>query len=83
MSIRSCFVNLLIWLDIKINDYVLFGKNETLSARMGRSIQSDHPNPLAVAICNFLDVVQQDHCKKSYEALLDKKAKQENKTKEE
>jgi hypothetical protein len=83
MSIRSIFVNTLIWLDVKINDYVLFGKNETLSARMGRSIQSDHPNAIAAAICDFLDVVQQDHCKKSYEALLAKRLKKEMEQKKE
>ena len=75
MFIRSIFVNTLIWIDIKVNDYILLGKNETLSARMGRNIQSDNPNPIAVAICNFLDIVQQDHCRKAYAALLVKQAK--------
>lgn len=76
-TIRKAIVNLLIWLDVKINDYILFGKTETISARMGRSIQSDHPSAVAVVLCDFLDVVQRDHCKNAYQALLDRQAGKE------
>jgi len=69
---KTAFVNFLIWLDVKINDYLLFGKTETLSARMGRSIESDHPNPVAVVICDFLDAVQKDHCKKAWQSEQDR-----------
>lgn len=78
MSIGSIFVGFLRWLDIQINDHLLFGKNETLSARMGRSLESEHPNPLAVAICNMLNVIDRDHCKESYEALLKKQEEENN-----
>jgi len=71
---KTAFVNFLIWMDVKINKYLLFGKTETISARMGRSIQSDHPSPLAVVICDFLDAVQLDHCKKAWEAEQDRLA---------
>lgn len=77
-KVRTTFVKVLVKLDIWINDYLLFGKSETLSARMGRSIQSEHPNPMAVAICDFLDVVQKDHCKQAYQALLDKQKGKQN-----
>jgi hypothetical protein len=77
MSIGSIFVGFLKQLDIWINDHLLFGKNETLSARMGRSLESDSPNPLAKAICNLLDIMDRDHCRESYEALL-KRQEEEN-----
>jgi hypothetical protein len=73
-TIKKGIVNLLIWLDVKINKYLLFGKTETISARMGRSIQSDHPSAIAVVLCDFLDAVQLDHCKKAYEAAQDRLA---------
>lgn len=69
---RTTFVKFLVKLDVWINDYLLFGKSETLSARMGRSMESDNPNPIAVFICDFLNTVQKDHCKKAYQAVLDK-----------
>lgn len=71
-SVRIGIVHLLTWLDVKINKYLLFGKVETISARMGRSIQSEHPNPIAIVICDFLNTVQADHCKKAYQAELDR-----------
>jgi hypothetical protein len=77
-TIKKGIVNLLIWLDVKINKYLLFGKTETISARMGRSIQSDHPNPIAIVVCDFLDAVQLDHCKKAYQSALDRQAGVEN-----
>jgi hypothetical protein len=74
MSIKSIIGKILIWIDVKVNDYILFGKNETLSARMGRSLESENPNPLAEIICGFLDIAERQHCKKAYASLLKKQA---------
>ena len=74
MGIKKIIGKALIWLDIKINDHLLCGKNETISARMGRSLESDNPHPLAEIICGFLDIAERQHCRKAYAALLKKKA---------
>jgi hypothetical protein len=74
MSIKGLIGKMLIWIDIKVNDYLLFGKNETMSARMGRSLESDNPHPLAEIICGFLDIAERQHCRKAYAALLKKRA---------
>ena len=67
--------NSLVWLDKAVNDHLLFGKWETISARAGKNIESADPNPFAVMLCSFLDSVDEDHCKKSAEAQRAKEMK--------
>jgi hypothetical protein len=74
MSIKGIIGKVLIWIDIKINDYFLFGDNETISARMGRSLSKETPTPIAEIICGFLDIADPHHCRKAYAKLLTKRA---------
>jgi len=82
MGIKKIIGKALIWLDIKINDHLLCGKNETISARMGRNLASKNPHPFVTIICGFLDIAEQHHCRNAHEASLTKRASNKAKVSE-
>jgi hypothetical protein len=58
-------LSILGWIDRAVNRYLLFGRWETISARMGRNIKSDDPSLIPMLLCSILDRVDPGHCAKA------------------
>ena len=55
----------LVWIDIRVNDKWLGGRNETISGRLYRR-QATHACPLCGWLCRMLDKVDRGHCRQAY-----------------
>lgn len=62
--LKLYIINWFLLLDLAINTLLGGSPRETLSSRMGKSREEGHC-ALCKWICNFLDLIDEDHCKKS------------------
>ena len=56
----------LIWIDTKLNDWILGGGDETISSRLGK-LERRGFHWFATPVCWLLGVIDKDHCKDSIE----------------
>ncbi len=60
----------LVELDVKANQ-LLGGRRETISARLGRKVFNGTVSDKEAALCQLLDVIEPDHCRKAFARSLD------------
>lgn len=61
----------LLELDILANQ-ALGGRRETISARLGRRVFNGSATPKELGLCHLLDLVEPEHCLKSYARSFDR-----------
>jgi hypothetical protein len=60
----------LVELDVEAN-VALRGRRETISARLGRRVFEKKATPRELALCQLLELVEENHCLKSFARSLD------------
>jgi hypothetical protein len=62
----------LVELDVEAN-VALRGRRETISARLGRRVFEGKATPKERALCELLEVLEPDHCKKAFARSVDRR----------
>ena len=64
---KRYFWNVLISLDQLLNTILGGDPDETISSRMGKSIERKDNCRICIFLCKVLNLIDKDHCKKSIE----------------